>query len=375
MLMKSKRSRSPMTGRFSRGLLAFVLAISGRGLCESALTADQIVARHIEALGGQDKIAAIHSLVFHLTYREGDFVMPDGYMAKMRPYYKTLGDPKNLKVDVNEGFDGSAWEYYSDPGVVLRTVGAAAAAARHGTELVDSLVDAAMLGARVELVEEGPFAGHPAYKLHVSFADGYEKEMFLDRQSFLILGDRRSAPVHAFGAAVQSENRYADYRPVNGVLFHFAEQEVEIATGKELNSVTMQSITANESFDVSYFSPPQFAHTPLQQLLEQLYWERTDTVAVMWTYRIFRAAHPGLETRGGIEFIGYQMAKMGDFRGAIDLLQANANDYPKSASAQYGLGRAYKAAGDPANARACFQKALEIDPKFKKASDGINALR
>lgn len=77
--------------------------------------------------------------------------MPRGYMAKMRPYYKTLGDPKNLKVDVNEGFDGSACEYYSDPGVVLRTLGAAAAAARHGTELIDSLVDAGMLGGRIEL--------------------------------------------------------------------------------------------------------------------------------------------------------------------------------------------------------------------------------
>jgi hypothetical protein len=41
--------------------------------------------------------------------------------------------------------------YYSDPGVVLRTVGAAAAAARHGTELIDSLVYAGMLGGRIEL--------------------------------------------------------------------------------------------------------------------------------------------------------------------------------------------------------------------------------
>ena len=364
-----------MTKRSIQLLLTFTLILSIPGDCQQPLTGERIVAQHIKTLGGQQNIDAIHSIVFRLTYREGDFVMPRGYMAKMRPYYKTLGDPKNLKVDVNEGFDGSAWEYYSDPGVVLRTVGAAAAAARHGTELIDSLVDAGMLGARIALANEEAFAGKPTYKLHVTLADGFEKDLFVDEQSFLILGDRRAAPVHAFGAAVQSENRFSDYRPVNGVLFPFTVREVEIATGKELNSVTMQSITVNESFALSYFSPPQFEHTPLQEMLEQLYMQRSDAVSLLWTYRTFREANPAVDTRDGVEFIGYQMVKMGDFHGAIELLKANAADYPKSASAQYGLGRAYKATGDAANARASFQKALEIDPNFKKASDGLNALR
>jgi hypothetical protein len=364
-----------MIERIVRLLVTFMFVVSIPGSCQQPLTVAGVVARHIEALGGQQKIDAIHSIVFRLTYREGDFVMPDGYMAKMRPYYKTLGDPKNLKVDVNEGFDGSAWEYYSDPGVVLRTVGAAAAATRHGTELVDSLADAGILGAKIDLAGEESFAGKPAYRLHVTLTDGYEKDLFVDRQSFLILGDRRSAPVHAFGEPVKSENRFEDYRPVNGVLFPFGIREVEIATGKEMNSVTVQSIVANKNFDPSYFGPPQFQRTPLQQMLEQLYMERTDPVSVMWTYRTFRAANPFVDTRDGVEFVGYQMVKMGDFNGAIQLLKANAADYPKSAGAQYGLGRAYRAAGDTANARASFQRALEIDPSFRKASDGLNALR
>lgn len=66
---------------------------------------------------------------------------------------------------------------------------------------------------------------------------------------------------------------------------------------------------------------------------------------------------------------------MGDFSGAVELLKANAADYPQSASAQYGLGRAYKAAGDMENARTAFQRALQIDPTFKKAAHGMNALR
>jgi hypothetical protein len=356
-------------------LFLYVSVAAGAYGQKEQLSLDEILERHVQTLGGRDKIAAVHSVIQHLEYREGSFVIPDAFIARMRPYYKTIGDPKDKRIDINEGYDGSAWEYYADPGVVLRTVGAAAAATRHGTEIIDSLVDYKSVGTRIEMGGPGTFAGNPAYKLHVTLADGFEKDVFVDQQSFLIIGDRRSAPIHAFGVSVRSENRIGDYRSVNGVLFPYTIREVEIGSGRELNSNTVQSILVNEPLDPSFFSPPQYQRTPLQQMLEQLYMERTDPVCVMWTYRGFKTANPILETRDGVEFIGYQMVKMGDFDGAIKLLTANAADYPKSASAQFGLGRAYRAAGDLENARTHFKKALEIDPNFKKASDGLNALK
>ena len=103
--------------------------------------------------------------------------------------------------------------------------------------------------------------------------------------------------------------------------------------------------------------------------------ERTDSVSVNYSYRVFRKAHPELDTREGVEFIGYQIVKMGDFKAGIELLHANAADYPRSASAQYALGRAYKAAGKPALARKSFEKALQIDPTFHKARDAMKSGR
>lgn len=350
------------------------LTIWARGQNEP-LSVDQIVERHVQALGGRERLDAVHSVIQHLEYREGQFVIPDAFIARMRPYYKTIGDPADKSVDINEGYDGGAWEYYRDPGVVIRTVGGAAAAARHGTELFDSLVDYKAMGTRIKFMGSESFAGKAAYKLHVTLADGFEKDVFLDEQSFLIVGDRRSAQIHAFGEPVRSENHFGDYRAVNGVLFAYSTREIEIATGRELNANTVQSIVVNQALELSFFGPPQFDRTPLQQMLEQVYMERTDPVCVMWTYRGFRAANRGVDTREGVEFIGYQMVKMGDYKGAIELLAANAEDYPKSASAEFGLARAYKSAGDIGNARVHFQKALEIDPNFRKASDGLNALK
>ena len=339
------------------------------------ISVNEILRRHLQALGGQDKVEAVRSTITRGEYRERAFVMPSAYIARMYPYYKTICDQTKPLDDVCEGYDGSAWEWYADPGVVLRTVGAAAAAGRHGTDLIDSLVDYKLKGTRVEFGGSELFDRKPVYRVHVTLADGFEKDLFIDEQSFLIIGDRRSAPIHAFGDPVRSENRISDYRPVNGVLFPFSVVEVEIATGKELNRFTVQSIAVNEKLDPAFFGPPQYTRSPLQQFLEQLYMEREDPVSLMYTYREFRAANSQVETREGVEFIAYQMVKMGDYRGAIELLQANAADYPKSASAQYGIGRACKAAGDLESARAAFQRALQIDPSFEKARDGLDALR
>lgn len=358
-----------------RVILAVILSTISLAWGQPHASVDQIVNRHIQALGGQQKLDSVSSVTIRGEYREGSFAIPDAFIAKMRPYYKTICDPREKLGDVCEGYDGSAWEWYKDPGVVLRTVGAAAAAARHGTELIDSLVDYKSRGTKVALVGSAVFDGQPVYDLLVTLADGFEKHLFVDRQSFLIVGDRRAAPIHAFGTPVQSENRIGDYRRVDGVLFSFLVVEVDIGSGNELNRFTTESITVNTKLDSSFFAPPQYSRTPLQQFLEQLYMERTDPVSVMTTYHEFRAANPDLDTRDGIELIGYQMVKMSDFNGAIELLKANAADYPKAASAQYGLGRAYKAAGDAENARAAFLRALQIDPKFEKATDGLNALK
>ena len=118
---------------------------------EDTISLDEIVQRHITALGGRDKIAAVHATITLAEYREGDFVIPHAFMAKMLPYYRTICDPREKLGDVCEGYDGSAWEWYADPGVLLRVVGPAAAATRHGTEFIDSLVEPKSRGTTVEL--------------------------------------------------------------------------------------------------------------------------------------------------------------------------------------------------------------------------------
>jgi len=356
-------------------LLGGLLWPLSSGRAEGGPTVEEIIARHASARGGHDRLASVRSIIYRGTYREGDHVSPHAAMALMRPYYKLVGDPENPNPGFAEGYDGSAWEFYGDDlGVVIRTVGAASAAARHVTRIGGVLIDAEEAGSTVAFKGEDQIEGRKAYRLLVRMQDGFEQEELIDAETWLLVAERKAAPVHAFGRDVKSEDRIGDYRSVDGILFPFSHREVDLATGRVLNELTWASITLNRDLDPIVFSPPTFTRTPLQHFLEQLYAERSDVGAVLWTYRDFRKARPAVDTRQGVEFVGYQMTKMGDHQGAIALLEANEKDYPNAGTAAFALGRSYAAAGDSSRARAAFRRALAIDPKLERAASALKAL-
>ena len=336
----------------------------------SITDADTIIERHLAARGGREKISALQSLVIRGEYREGDHVSPNATLALMRPWYKLVGDPDKPIKSFAEGYDGSAWEYYGDPGIVLRTVGPASAAGRHRARVDPPLLEYRKPGSTVMLegIEKG------AWKLRLTFEDGFGFEMSIDSESYMIVAERGTAPIHAFGESVRSETHFSDFRAVEGVLFPFRSEEVEIATGRVLNTFVTKSITANHPYDPAVFSPPEFKRTPLQRWIEQMYAERDDASAVMWSYRDFRNAYPDIDTHAAAEVAGYQILKMNQSATAIALLERNAADYQTAASSAFGLGRAYKAAGKIASAREQFERALRLDPAYKRAADALKDL-
>jgi hypothetical protein len=337
-------------------------------------SAEEIAARYVRARGGEEALRGLHSVVYRGVYREGEHVSPHAAMALMRPYYKLVGDPERPDPDFAEGYDGSAWEYYGEPGIVLRTVGAASAASRHGLAIDGPLAFFAEKG--FSAVVEGPdrVGDRGAYRVRVRMPDGFEEDELVDEESGLLVASRKVAPVHAFGKSVASETRFSDYRPVDGILFPFRIREVEIATGRVMNEMTWTSITVNAPLDPSVFSPPSFERTPLQKLLDRLFLEREDVEAVMWSYRDFRRAYPGVDSDFGIQAIGYQILKMGDRESAVALLEDNAAAHPKSSGAAFGLGRAYAASGRPEEARRAFQNAIALDPENRRAREALDAL-
>jgi hypothetical protein len=357
--------------------MTFALLLAAVPLRAQELTADEVVARHLAARGGAERLKAITSVIYRNgTYREGSYTGSGrAFMAMARPYYKIVGDPTDTTSEFREGYDGSAWEWYRSPGFVVRTVGAANAAIRHNLDPDGGLSQYRAKGSTIERLPDDKVGARPAYTLRLTLSDGYRSIILIDRETFLIAAVRKSAPIHAFGAPVSSEERFSDYRSVGGILFPFRAIETEIATGNELSSMEWGAIEVNRTLPREWFSPPRFERSVLQEFLEQLYQERSDTSAIQWSYRSFRRAYPDIDTGAGIEAIGFQMLKMGDHAGALSLLLMNERDYPQSSSAAFGVGRAHATAGDPGKARAAFERALKLDPANKRAADALAALR
>jgi len=354
-------------------ICAFLLATVSSA--SSPVTIAEIVARHVAALGGIDSIHALHSVVKRGWYHEGDFRI-DTYTAQMRPFYRVIGDPVAHRLDqIHEGYDGSAWEYYPDPGVVVRTVGDAARATRNSSMFDDALVEPALHGTALTLGDDAAFEGHPVYTVHVTLVDGFKEDLLVDRDTFMIDGRWQVVPMHAFGARLKTYDVYDDYRPEGGVMMNHRDREVDSATGRVLDDGGVTSVEINPKLDLSFFSPPQWTLTPLQTMLERIYDEREDAGAVLATYhQFFPLVEHDTKTGDAVDFIGYQCLKMGHTDTAVALFRKNVADDPDSARAHFGFGRALQASGDVTQAAVEYRKALKIDPSFSRASAALDAL-
>jgi len=331
-------------------------------------TAADIAQRHVVAIGGYAKVRALTSISYTGVYRESGFTLVAS-QTFMRPYYEVV-DP-HLQPTIKEGYDGRPWEYYAEFGVVLRTAGSPGMATTHASEFGDSLVDYEAKGTHIALVGCNSILSRQAFDVLVTLEDGFAKHVFVDEQTYLIVGSRQTAKVHAFGARVTSQSLIGGYRRVAGVLLPTAFREVDLATGKELNRLTWTKIVANRTLPVSMFSPPRFVRTPLSALLEDLYAHRSDASRDVEDFGTFRRRFAAVNTEAGIEFIAYQILKTGISASAIALLLVNAHDYPRSADAQFGLGRAYRVAGRERLAAAAFRSALRLRPNDARALQAL----
>jgi tetratricopeptide (TPR) repeat protein len=72
--------------------------------------------------------------------------------------------------------------------------------------------------------------------------------------------------------------------------------------------------------------------------------------------------------------IGYALLRINKYSEAIKVFGLNVEFFPTSANAYDGLGDAYSAANDKANAKACFKKAVDIDPGNKVSAEKLKKL-
>ena len=204
---------------FAVVLAAWVLAPPASAASSSAASVDDIVAKHVAARGGLDRIRSVQSIRQKGRAdagggREALVTREITRPAKTRFEFTVQGV---TSVYVSDGTQG--WAMSPVDGEMTRQPLSAevVAEAAEQADLEGPLVDWKAKGHRVELVGHEVVEGRPAIHLRVTLASGAVRDEYLDAGSHLLV--RSVATRHVRGRPVQITTTFGDHKKTKGLVF------------------------------------------------------------------------------------------------------------------------------------------------------------
>jgi len=249
-----------MTLLICRPICSLIVLGCALHACQRApLTADQVIARNTQAMGGLAAIEAVKSVEVDLHIADPEFEV-DGKYRAARPGRMRIDVMASGKHVYTEALDGNrGWQWTGEGAVIQEESPKATAALRHGVELPGKLFGLHELrqrGHRVELAGRETIDSTNYYAVRVTLGDGYTTTLYIDPSNWLIARRRdvRALHVDVDPTPTTIESRFSDFRKVDGVLFPFSSRDTNLATGKVLETVRVHSIKLNLQFDDAIFS-------------------------------------------------------------------------------------------------------------------------
>jgi len=226
-----------------------------------AQSVDEIVAKHIQARGGMDKLKAVQTIRSTGKMEVGPGIEAPGIFIQKRPDMTRL-DFQVQVLPATQAYDGkAAWAIMpfmgkKDPELMPADE---TKEMQEEADIDGPLVDYKAKGNQVELVGKENVEGTPAYKLKVTLKNGNVKYMYLDADSGLQIKEEEKRIMH--GSEQETEASLGDYREVNGVMFPFAiENGIKGSPQKE--KITIEKLEINVPLDEASFKMPAVAPAP-----------------------------------------------------------------------------------------------------------------
>jgi len=226
-----------------------------------AQTADDIIAKNIQARGGMDKLKAVKSIKTTATMTMGPGMEAPGVMVQKRPEMARLEFTIQGLTAV-QAYDGSkAWQIMPFMGKKDAELMSAdeAKEMEETADLDGPLVDYKAKGNSVELLGKEKVEGTDAYKLKVTLKNGDVQTQYIDADSFLEIKEETSRTVR--GTERDVESSIGDYKEVDGIIFPFAVESGVKGTDQK-QKITISKIELNVPADDAMFKMPPPAPVP-----------------------------------------------------------------------------------------------------------------
>jgi hypothetical protein len=228
------------------------------GACTASVwaqTADGIVAKYIENIGGSDKLAAIQSI-----RATGRFIGGGGFEAEVVDEFKRPGKVRHdfmlqgfTLVNAYDGrngwrinpFGGKKDAEAMGEGQLKQIV--------EESDIDGPLIDLAKKGHKIEFAGREEYEGSDVFKLKVTLADGTVKHYYLDAEYYIPIKVETKQIIR--GSEVEYDEIFGNYKKVNGVYFPFSvESGPKGSQNRQI--VTWDTIEVNVPVDDARFAMP-----------------------------------------------------------------------------------------------------------------------
>ncbi len=247
-----------------RHVLGIVLGIMCCAGLASAQTAEELVAKNLQAKGGVEKIKAIKTLRMSGKLLQDGFTAQVGIDAKapdlLRQSFTIQGMSEIQAYDGSAGWKISPFEGRKDPELLgeddLRGL-------VEDADFYGPLVDYQAKGNNVEYLGHDTVDGDDVYRLKVTLKNGDIIYYDLDPDTYLEI--RTEKQMFIRGAVHERVTELGSYKLVNGVYFPFSLDSGPKNNPNARARITVESIEANVAIPDSEFHMPAVPPAPSPQ--------------------------------------------------------------------------------------------------------------
>ena len=220
-----------------------------------AQTADEIVAKHIEAMGGADKWKALKAMEMKNKFSvkgmdiESKIVIVNG--KSLRTDISVMGQEIISAVDGETGWAqqptmmGGSGEPEDMPGALIKE-------SRKQVNLGGSLLAYKENGSALDLVGKEKLEGVDVYHLKLTEKGGDVTNLFISASNYYTL--KSSGKRNVQGKEIDAEVNFSNFKQVEGLTFPYTMETASPMGG--MMTIETESITLNPKVNESIFKKP-----------------------------------------------------------------------------------------------------------------------
>ena len=236
-----------------RSILAIVIGFMS--LSAVSQTADELVAKNLQAKGGVEKIKAIHSTRMTGNFDSGGFKATVSQYSKrpdmVREMFSVQGMTQVQAYDGSSGWQISPFGGRKDPELLGEDDVRGLA---EDADFDGPLVDAQTKGNKIEYLGHDQVDGDDAYKLKVTLKNGDIFYYYLDPDTYVEIQVEKQQFIR--GSVRESVTVLGSYKPVNGVMYPFFIESGPKNNPDARGKITITKIEANVPIEDSEFKMP-----------------------------------------------------------------------------------------------------------------------